>query len=817
MLENKLHDIPYILLLRSDRILKDLLENESDDNSHSLDEAIEDFYPNKFRKESLNQAYHPKCRSGSKLNSLDYSFDCLDNLYDEYFKQDGSIIYAKPEKLDRYSSIINKIHPFNIVGYHLANKLANREIYLHTIEELAGNISPLGFSVGDGKRYSDNHVHLFGVKESSVSIWHIFNNKFIRKVNDAPKISDLSLRTLRDIGIVSIEAIYKLILYKEESIFKDTNIQIKNIISNSNTAMVSDSNYLYFLSQIKIGSNRLSNEQNLLRILIKKHDEKKFSEALFILNVFFFYIYTVKENKELQKFIKIFLHCSNLIRSHLVMGENIGLGYFVKYFAVNNQMKIENYKNLLENNEYSILTDIFKNGTTSLEAKISPNYLSIEKYKNNFQKKTLLGTINPNFTNNNIHFSIHFTRNINGVKKNIKEMKKIYEFLYKKNTIQDGIDYSKLIRSIDVAGNENNAPPENFAPIINYLRYAPKVTKKSLSGHKIIPHKKLRLSVHAGEDFNHIVTGMRRVDETIYYYSMENKDRLGHALAVGLEPKQWLEANGDIIMTKKELLDNFVWLKRKAKEVSNIYPAAKNLICRYDKYIQTLSHEIYGNSISTTADELYDAWKLRRNDCELFFEDNTLDVDTYKKASTPDKNNFLITDQAKEIFKLTRSTVVGNTVRDNGAEIVYVQYEHFSENHSYLKITDEDLELYRVVQDYMLNMIASKNIFIEACPTSNIYISHLSKYENHPIFRWHPIDKNVRKNSSFRKGIVQVCVNTDDPAIMPTNLPTEFEHLRLAGKKLGYDNYSIDTWLEELREFGNEIFDDNHEDIKLKS
>ena len=579
--------------------------------------------------------------------------------------------------------------------------------------------------------------------------------------------------------------------------------------------MESNSNYLYFLSKIIISSNRLSNEQNLLRILIKKHAEKKFSEALFILNVFFFYIYTVKENKELQKFIKIFLHCSNLIRSHLVMGENIGLGYFVKYFAVNNQMKIENYKNLLENNEYSILTDIFKNGTTSLEAKISPNYLSIEKYKNNFQKKTLLGTINPNFTNNNIHFSIHFTRNINGMKKNIKDMKKIYEFLYKKNTIQDGIDYSKLIRSIDVAGNENNAPPEDFAPIINYLRYEPKVTKENLLGHKIIPHKKLRLSVHAGEDFNHIVTGMRRVDETIYYYSMENKDRLGHALAVGLEPKQWLEANGDITMTKKELLDNFVWLKRKAEEVSGVYPKAQNLIYRYDKYIQTLSHEIYGNSISTTADELYDAWKLRRNDCELFFEDNTLDVDTYRKASTPDKNNLLITDQAKEIFKLARSTV-DNTVRDNGAEIVYVQYEHFSENHSYLKITDEDLELYRVVQDYMLNMIASKNIFIEACPTSNIYISHLSKYENHPIFRWHPIDKDVRKNSSFRKGIVQVCVNTDDPAIMPTNLPTEFEHLRLAGKKLGYDNYSIDTWLEELREFGNEIFDDNHEDIKLK-
>ena len=133
-----------------------------------------------------------------------------------------------------------------------------------------------------------------------------------------------------------------------------------------------------------------------------------------------------------------------------------------------------------------------------------------------------------------------------------------------------------------------------------------------------------------------------------------------------------------------------------------------------------------------------------------------------------------------------------NTVQKNGAEIVYVQYEDFTENHSPLKVTDEDLELYRIVQDYMLNMIANQNIFIEACPTSNIYISHLSKYEDHSIFRWHPIDKVVRKNSSLRNGIVKVCVNTDDPAIMPTNLPIEFEHLRLAGRKLGYDNYAVD-------------------------
>jgi hypothetical protein len=412
-----------------------------------------------------------------------------------------------------------------------------------------------------------------------------------------------------------------------------------------------------------------------------------------------------------------------------------------------------------------------------------------------------------------IHFSIHFTRGVTPKKKETYK-KRIYKFLYEESTIGNNIDYSKLIRSIDIAGNENDAPPEDFASIINYLRYEPKVKKDNLLGQKVIPHKKLQLSIHAGEDFNHIVTGMRRVDETIYYYNMESKDRLGHALAVGLEPIVWLEVNGDIIMTKEELLDNFVWLKRKAEEVSGIYPKAQNLIYRYDKYIQKLSHDIYGDNITTTADELYDAWKLRRNDYELFFEPDALDFDIYRKASTPDKNNSSITPNVKKIFKLARSNV-DDRVRQNGAEIVYVQYEHFLENHSYLKITDEDLELYRVVQDYMLNMIANKKIYIEACPTSNIYISHLSKYEDHPIFRWHPVDKDVKKDSHFRNSIVKVCVNTDDPAIMPTNLPTEFEHLRLAGRKLGYDNYTLDAWLEELREFGNEIFDDSHEDIEV--
>ena len=103
-----------------------------------------------------------------------------------------------------------------------------------------------------------------------------------------------------------------------------------------------------------------------------------------------------------------------------------------------------------------------------------------------------------------------------------------------------------------------------FAPIIKYLRrdikklddFKSDYMKYQKDGHDFVENYKLRLSVHAGEDFNHIVTGIRKVHETVKFYGMRDKDRLGHALAIGLNPKEWCELNGDIFVTKQEHLDN---------------------------------------------------------------------------------------------------------------------------------------------------------------------------------------------------------------------------------------------------------------------
>ena len=133
------------------------------------------------------------------------------------------------------------------------------------------------------------------------------------------------------------------------------------------------------------------------------------------------------------------------------------------------------------------------------------------------------------------------------------------------------------------------------------------------------------------------------------------------------------------------------------------------------------------------------------------------------------------------------------------------------------KIFESDIAAIRAIQDFKINEYADKGIIIETCPSSNIYIGGFDCVESHPIFRWNPPIKRWLKDeynkSGIRKNIIEVCVNTDDPAIFPTNLENEFKLLRNAAIKLmsPTDNIGeIDEWIERLKQFNEKVFDDNY-------
>lgn len=120
-----------------------------------------------------------------------------------------------------------------------------------------------------------------------------------------------------------------------------------------------------------------------------------------------------------------------------------------------------------------------------------------------------------------------------------------------------------LVVGLDAAGQERGCPPSALAPAFQLIHRYNQGTQHARPGRMMSPlalrtllaaahpeplellaarshwhsHRiRLGITVHAGEDFEDPLTGLRHIWETVEALTLESGDRLGHALAAGLAP-----------------------------------------------------------------------------------------------------------------------------------------------------------------------------------------------------------------------------------------------------------------------------------------
>lgn len=432
---------------------------------------------------------------------------------------------------------------------------------------------------------------------------------------------------------------------------------------------------------------------------------------------------------------------------------------------------------------------------------------------------------------------------------------------------------ARWFRGLDVAGDENALRIEWFAPVLRWLR----------SGFKSRPDGErastgFHLSIHSGEDYAHPASGMRHIDETVRFCEMREGDRLGHALALGIEPKQWAARQGEMMLPLDEHLDNLVWLWHHASVLSGVLPLAQQVLPIFERRIarfwrlsrwwqvpDLMADDGVGRdekeaSVSqaagfeasplrhVTADDLYQAWYLRRN-ChfrllslsgawpvdsrELYAlpdhgelsENRTLASQLYKARYDWRRADEMACDQASAQVQLDRKK------RKHLERLVIVRMGDEAAMHGGIhpKVggkrdeglledvdTPSELDFMHALQDWLLTEYDKLGLIIEANPTSNVYIARLKSHAEHPIFRWNPPDESALAHGAaanlygLRRGPVRVLVNTDDPGIVPTTLRTEFLLLREAALERKVGRTVAERWLETLRQYGIEQFHRNH-------
>ena len=117
----------------------------------------------------------------------------------------------------------------------------------------------------------------------------------------------------------------------------------------------------------------------------------------------------------------------------------------------------------------------------------------------------------------------------------------------------------RTLRGVDLCTDEAGVPIWVMAPLIRWVRDAGRFGARSLKHEGRAEITPLRITVHAGEDFVHLLSGLRRLDDAIQYLGLEEGDRIGHGTALGLDPVTWFERTGRVVQTREERLFDLVW------------------------------------------------------------------------------------------------------------------------------------------------------------------------------------------------------------------------------------------------------------------
>lgn len=388
---------------------------------------------------------------------------------------------------------------------------------------------------------------------------------------------------------------------------------------------------------------------------------------------------------------------------------------------------------------------------------------------------------------------------------------------------------AKRILGIDAAGEEIDCRPETYGTVFRLLQYYDRNSVNISSTNRL---HQIKATYHVGEDNYDIVDALRAINEAILFLGLRSGSRLGHATLLGISAEAFYENKKySVHMPRQIFLDNIVWMYFFIKNNAIYFDDISLMMSYLEEQFQIHFNKIYLNGIQSeyvnnmisqiphlkcydcipNNRELcnfdiyhyYLSWLLRGDDPDLYskgyFNSPYIESETYKICSS---DTMMLTArksfEATYLYYLYHYNIKARELGSHEINVVLPQY--------FIKAVD-------VIQKELIKKIGLLGIAIETNPSSNVFISAIENYDEHPISNFYD---NRLKNSP-QETQLNVSINTDDKSIFSTCLSNEYAYLAfyLENKKnsngvLLYKRFEIYNWLDEIRRMGNEqSFDDS--------
>ena len=334
---------------------------------------------------------------------------------------------------------------------------------------------------------------------------------------------------------------------------------------------------------------------------------------------------------------------------------------------------------------------------------------------------------------------------------------------------------SKWIRGVDAAAYELDTPPDVFAPAYRKARY-------ELN----LPHA----TYHAGEDFCHLVSGIRAVCEAVDFLELRGGDRIGHATALGVNPTLWLNSMPmQIAPTREEWLLNLLF----AWDILQQREGMEYVVNRLSNDIRELGYQIFR--------ELNPSPHLLKRIFDLRCLDPLLLRDMYEKALW--ETNDSRTRDTQPVEKIDESQITKEVIRRILSSTRHIDPQRIEEiricqalcreapkviellikwqrdretwERSQVRIEvpadyfSEDI--LTILQQLAMRKLVEKSIVVETLPTSNLRIGQYKEMGQHHSLRW------LGVNPCEGDAPPLVVLGTDDPGVFATDIKGEFYHL----------------------------------------
>lgn len=357
-----------------------------------------------------------------------------------------------------------------------------------------------------------------------------------------------------------------------------------------------------------------------------------------------------------------------------------------------------------------------------------------------------------------------------------------------------------IVRGVDVCTDELGIPNWVIAPLLRYVKEVAGAASSFAQASLRRSLPPLRTTAHAGEDFVHLLGGLRRIEESIDSFQLGQGDRLGHAIALGINPSEWALRVGGIAMTQIERLFDLAWEWSFCTERALNLPASR-IQYIIDK-IERLSKSIFNEyahppQVANFMDLLRDERELR---VAQFPHGPLGEEEEYLKRRRRAESGGGQEGDKDGSFQDGRSPKKG----DQGEAPWRLLYAYLTDPKAFIQgqkqvLVDPSFEAESldIIQTELRRKIGAAGITVEINPSSNLLIGNMSDLQNHPLWRL----KSPEKQTGAP---VAVCIGSDDPITFATRNREEYQLVYDTLTLAGLSDMEARQWLEEVREAGME-------------